>query len=336
LFDDTTEGIPMNRRFASDLAAAMTYKLDAELAAGLSYIADLDFNDIPAARVLEAEIMAQTPPPDCTGVTVRDIDIPVDEGGTTILLRLTTPTGADRPLPVIYNLHGGGFCCGNVQAEHGRDVELAREVGAIVATVGYRLAPEYPYPTALEDCYAGLAWISRHANEIDADASRVAVHGRSAGGGLAAALTLLARDRGGPAICYQYLSVPELDDRLDTPSMKRFLDTPRWSRPKAILSWQYYLGDLARPGSADVPSYAAPARETNFADLPPTYLSVMQFDPLRDEGIDYARKLLEADVVVELHSYPATFHASYIITAAEVSQRELAEEVAVLSRALHG
>jgi acetyl esterase/lipase len=118
--------------------------------------------------------------------------------------------------------------------------------------------------------------------------------------------------------------------------MKRFLDTPRWNRPKAILSWKYYLGDFAAPGSDDVPTYAAPARETNFAGLPPAYISVMQFDPLRDEGISYAQRLLDADVVVELHLYPATFHASYIIAAAEVSQRELTEEVAVLSRALHG
>ncbi|WP_236790841.1 alpha/beta hydrolase [Amycolatopsis sp. GM8] len=326
----------MNRRFDGDLAAAMSYKLDAELAAGLSYIAELDFNDIPAARIMEAKIMAVMPPVDTTGVSVRDVEIPVDNGGSTMKLRLTTPIDAHWPMPVIYNLHGGGFCCGNIDAEHGRDVELAKEVGAIVATAAYRLAPENPYPTSLEDCYAGLCWLAEHAGEIGADADRVALHGRSAGGGLAAALTLLARDRGGPGICYQFLSVPELDDRLDTPSMRRFVDTPRWNRTKAILSWKYYLGDLAEPGSADVPAYAAPARETNFAGLPPAYISVMQFDPLRDEGIRYAQKLLEADVVVELHLYPATFHASSIIAAAEVSQRELAEEVAVLSRALNG
>ncbi|WP_344418397.1 alpha/beta hydrolase [Pseudonocardia ailaonensis] len=326
----------MNRRFDGHLAAAMNYGLDAELAAGLSYIADLDFNDITAARVLEAEIMAMAPPVDTTGVDVRDLRIPLDNGAGTIGLRLTTPTAVERPMPVILNLHGGGFCCGNVDAEHGRDVELAKEVGAIVATVAYRLAPEHPYPVALGDCYTALCWIAENADEIGADTDRVAVHGRSAGGGLAAALTLLTRDRGGPRICYQFLAVPELDDRLDTPSMRRFTDTPRWNRPKAILSWKYYLADCGTPGSADIPAYAAPARETNFAGLPPTYISVMQFDPLRDEGVEYAQKLLAADVVVELHLYPATFHASHIITAAEVSQRELAEEVAVLSRALNG
>ncbi|MDV3128444.1 alpha/beta hydrolase [Mycobacterium sp. 21AC1] len=326
----------MTSRFDGDLAAALAYKLDAELAAGLSYIADLDFNDIPAARVLEAEIMALTPAVDTTGASVRNVDIPVDGGRNTVTLRLTTPIDADRPMPVIYNVHGGGFCCGTVEAEHARDVELANEVGAIVATIAYRLAPEHPYPTGLEDCYAGLVWVARHADEIDADVDRIAVRGRSAGGGLAAALTLLTRDRGGPKICYQFLCVPELDDRLDTPSMKRFVDTPRWNLPKAVLSWKYYLGDLAEPGSADVPIYAAPARETNFAGLPPAYISVMQFDPLRDEGIRYAQALLDADVIVELHLYPATFHASHIITAAEVSQRELAEEAAVLFRALHG
>ena len=151
-------------------------------------------------------------------------------------------------------------------------------------------------------------WLHDQADALGVDPTRVAVNGGSAGGGLAAGLALLARDRGGPAICFQYLGIPELDDRLDTPSMQQFHDTPMWSRPQAEQSWEWYLGDAH--GTDDVSPYAAPARATDLAGLPPAYMSTMEFDPLRDEGIIYALKLLAAGVSVELHSFPGTFHGS--------------------------
>ena len=132
---------------------------------------------------------------------------------------------------------------------------------------------------------------------------RIAVNGGSAGGGLAAGLALLSRDRGAPALCFQYLGIPELDDRLETPSMRQFHDTPMWSRPAAEKSWEWYLGDAH--GRDDVSPYAAPARATDLAGLPPAYVSTMEFDPLRDEGILYALNLMAAGVSVELHSFPA-------------------------------
>ena len=143
---------------------------------------------------------------------------------------------------------------------------------------------------------------------------------------------MLARDRGGPAICFQYLGIPELDDRLETPSMQQFHDTPMWSRPQAELSWAWYLGDAH--GRDDVSPYAAPARATDVAGLPPAYISTMEFDPLRDEGINYALKLLAAGVSVELHSFPGTFHGSGIATGAAVTRREGVERFTVLRRAL--
>ena len=109
---------------------------------------------------------------------------------------------------------------------------------------------------------------------------------------MSAGLALLARDRGGPAICFQYLGIPELDDRLETPSMQAFVDTPMWSRPAAEKSWEWYLGDLWR--TDDVPAYASPARAENLSGLPPAYVSVMEFDPLRDEGLDYAVRMIRA------------------------------------------
>jgi acetyl esterase len=157
-----------------------------------------------------------------------------------------------------------------------------------VLSVDYRLAPKHPYPAAVEDCYAALAWLAGAATELGVDPDRIAVYGDSAGGGLAAAVALLARDRGGPRLAMQFLGIPELDDRLETPSMTAYVDTPVWNRPRAEVSWAYYLGDAIKPGSRDVPAYAAPARATDLTGLPPAFITVCQFDPLRDEGIAYA------------------------------------------------
>ncbi|WP_406817684.1 alpha/beta hydrolase fold domain-containing protein [Mycobacterium sp. M23085] len=150
---------------------------------------------------------------------------------------------------------------------------------------------------------------------------------------MCAALALLARDRGGPHIAFQFLSVPELDDRLTSTSMKEYIDTPLWNRPRAVVSWDCYLGP-GRAGTDDVSIYAAPARTTDLTGLPPAYVSVMHFDPLRDEGIAYALGLVAAQVNVELHLFPRTFHGSVLIQHAVISQREQAETIAVLKQAL--
>jgi acetyl esterase/lipase len=202
-----------------------------------------------------------------------------------------------------------------------------------VVSVDYRLAPEDPYPAGLEDCYAGLVWFAEHAEEYGVDPDRIAIHGISAGGGLCAGLALLARDRGGPAIAFQYLGVPEVDDRLGTASMSAYIDTPLWNQPNAVLSWAAYLG-AGVPGTADVPVYAAPARASDLSGLPAAYVSAMEFDPLRDEGIAYALALQAAGVQVELHMFPGTFHGSSLVEHAVISQLERSEEITVLRRGL--
>jgi acetyl esterase/lipase len=233
----------------------------------------------------------------------------------------------------IYDVHGGGFLLGSIDMFDAHNLRLARELGVVVVTVDYRLAPEHPYPAPLEDCYAGLVWTAKNADALGIDPSRIAIHGESAGGGLCAGLALLARDRGGPSIAFQYLGVPELDDRLDTPSMQAFTDTPIWNRPNAVVSWDAYLG-AGKRGTPDVPIYAAPARATDLTDLPPAYVSVMEFDPLRDEGIAYAQGLMHAGVSVELHAFPGTFHGSAMVEQAAVSRREADEALVVLRRGL--
>jgi len=202
---------------------------------------------------------------------------------------------------------------------------LTSLVQCVVVNVDYRLAPEHPYPAGLEDCYTGLTYL---AGLDGVDPTRLAVHGQSAGGGLAAATALLARDRGGPSLCFQALGIPELDDRLETPSMTAFTDTPMWARPQAEKSWEYYLG------GQEADQYAAPARAEDLSGLPPTYLATCELDPLRDEGLTYAMRLLAAGVPVELHNYAGAFHGAMLVQGAAVVKRMQADLVGALNRAL--
>jgi acetyl esterase/lipase len=277
-------------------------------------------------------MIAAFPPPDTTGVQIEDRQIPGHDDDPAVPIRIYRPQTPSAPAAV-YSVHGGGFIAGDLETEHAFNIDIARELGVVVVSVDYRLAPETPFPGGLEDVYAGLVWTAAHAVELGIDPRRIAIQGTSAGGGLGAALALLARDRGGPHIAFQFLSVPELDDRLSTQSMTEFTDTPLWSRPRAVVSWDCYLGS-GRAGAADVPVYAAPARATDLAGLPPAYVSVMQFDPLRDEGVAYALAMLAAGVSVELHLFPGTFHGSMMIQHAVISKREHAEKLAVLRQAL--
>jgi len=268
---------------------------------------------------------------DTSGLDIDDRTIPGPPDAPDVTVRVYRPHGIAPPVPAVLKIHGGGFTTGSIETEHGMDVELCRELGIVVVSVEYRLAPEHPFPAGLDDCYAALVWLHGTAERLGVDPARIALKGGSAGGGLAAAVALLARDRGGPPICFQYLSAPELDDRLETESMRQFVDTPVWNRPSAERSWAWYLGDVLRD---EVSEYAAPARATSLAGLPPAYISTMQYDPMRDEGILYAVRLLQAGVSVELHSWPGTFHGSQVVSDAAVTQRENTEMMAVLRRAL--
>jgi len=310
----------------------MTYAFDPEIAPVVPLLPTLDGSDPVAARASLSQMIAQLPAPDTTGVQFEDRRIPGAPGDPEVAIRVYRPEERSAPAAV-YSVHGGGFISGDLDTEHALNIRLARELGVVVVAVDYRLAPETRFPGPLEDVYAGLVWTAEHADELGIDPGRIAIHGASAGGGLCAALALLARDRQGPHIAFQFLSVPELDDRLATVSMTAFTDTPLWNRPNAVASWDHYLG-AGRAGTGDVSMYAAPARATDLAGLPPAYVSVMHFDPLRDEGIAYALGMLTAGVTVELHLFPGTFHGSALIQNAAISQREQAEVVAVLRQAL--
>ncbi|WP_210592984.1 alpha/beta hydrolase [Streptomyces sp. GESEQ-35] len=312
----------------------MTYAFDPELVPWIEMLPQTPLTDIELVRQSESDLIADVPvyePP--IPLDVRDLEVPGPQSDPQVPVRVYKPADADGTLPGLLYLHGGGFVLGSVAMFDSHAARIAAEVGAVVVSVEYRLAPEHPFPAGFEDCYAALLWTAAHAAELGIDPERLGVGGESAGGGLAAAIALVARDRGGPALCFQLLGIPELDDRLDTVSMRAFTDTPLWNRPDAELSWDYYLGVGVR-GTEGVSPYAAPARAEDLSGLPRAYVTTCEFDPLRDEGLTYAQRLLQAGVPTELHHYPGTFHGSALIEDAAVTQRMIADQLGALRRGL--
>lgn len=242
--------------------------------------------------------------PPIPGLAVTDHLIPGIDDDVKVRVRVYRPGGSASPLPLVVYMHGGGFVLGSLDMVHGGVAALALGVGAVVVSVGYRLAPEHPFPAGLDDCYSALVWAAAHAQELGADAARLGLAGVSAGATLALGLALRARDSGGPPLRFQSVVMPTTDDRLEAPSMRDAVDTPVWNRSLAAQSWRLYLGD----GVAEASPYAAPARAADLAGLPPTYFVVGGLDPLRDEGILFALRLMQAGVPVELHAYAGAAH----------------------------
>lgn len=320
---DTPEEIDLDRRVDPGFAAALA----ARPTRGIERL-----EQIPRAREVMA---AQRPPAEVPdSVTVVDHHAATADGHD-LLIRLYRP--ADVPtttrLPVLYWIHGGGLIVGSVDMDDERNGTLVTELGIAVASVEYRLAPEHPYPTPIEDCYAGLCWTVDRADELGLDPDRLAIGGASAGGGLAAALALVAADREGPAIAFQLLRYPMLDDRNATPSSHAVTDPRTWNRTANHLGWTAYLGPAA--GSPDVPDHAAPARRTDHAGLPPAVITVGDLDLFLDEDVAYATALGRAGVAAELHVYPGAYHGAINDNPeADLTRRWYRDETAALARAL--
>jgi acetyl esterase/lipase len=222
-----------------------------------------------------------------------------------VRMTVLRPRDAAGDLPVLYWMHGGGMVIGNRYMDDARLGAWCRLLSCVCVSVEYRLAPEAPYPLPLDDCDEGLRYVVDHTGDLGIDPRRIGVGGRSAGGGLAAALALRWRDRTDNPLAFQYLEYPMLDDRMDTPSSK--LDgLPLWSRESNGFGWRAYLGD--RSGTDQVPQDAAPSRAIELAGLPPTFITVGTADCLRDEAIDFAARLCRADVLTELHVYAGAVH----------------------------
>ncbi|MEV6481203.1 alpha/beta hydrolase [Streptomyces sp. NPDC051576] len=312
----------------------MTYRYDADLVAAAGNFGVFDLTDPRKTRASLIAASVGKPAPDTTGVEVTDLEVPGPQDNPGVPVRVYRPADMAEDLPAVLNIHGGGFVIGRIEVDDHTCLDIARRVNAVVVSVGYRLAPEHPYPAGLEDCYAALEWLAANAGELRVDAARIAVHGISAGGGLSAGVALLARDRSGPELAFQYLDLPELDDRRDTLSMARFTDTPGWNTPNAEISWRHYLGE--RAGGDDVPVYAAPGRAKDLSGLPPAYVTALEYDPCRDEAVAYAENLFAAGVPVETHVFSGAYHLAYLMPTAKVSLRRAEERITVLRAALRG
>ena len=223
---------------------------------------------------------------------------------------------------------------GSVERDDLLAAHLAKVAQCVVVSVEYRLAPEHPFPAPVEDCYAALKWLATHTGELGVAPSRIAIGGASAGGGLAAGLALLTRDRAEVELAFQLLIYPMIDDRNVAPASGTLPDTFVWTRENNLMGWRAYLG--REPGGADVSPYAAAARADDLAGLPPAYIPVGDLDLFLDENIEYAQRLLAAGVPTELHIYPGGYHGfNGFAPDADIAQRFNNERDEALRRILH-
>lgn len=288
-----------------------------ELAPFLDFLPDLDFSQgIDAFRAPFADRPRAPLPAGLEVVAREERFIPGAAGAPEVRVLLYRPPEASTvPRPAVLHMHGGGFVLGDPEINDVSNRALALEHGCIVVSVDYRLAPETRFPGALEDCYAVLVWMHDHAADLGLDVSRIATSGESAGGGHAAALALYARDRGGPAIRFQLLDAPMLDDRTCAatephPHCGQFV----WSPDKNRFGWRALLG--VEPGGPEVSENAAPARARDLTGLPSTFISVGALDLFLEENLEFTRRLARAGVAVELHVTPGAYHGSGVAQTA--------------------
>ena len=271
---------------------------------------------------------AELPPID--NIVIEDRNIAAPDALLELVVRIYKPTGVSGGLPGIFFIHGGGMIMGSIETENHKAAMLCETIQSIVVSVEYRLAPENPHPAQVQDCYEALVWMSKNAAELGFDADRLAIVGGSAGGGLAIATALMARDQEFPKLSFQMANYPMIDDRNETPSSKEITDVGIWDRKANIEAWDWYLGGK----NAD--EYAAPARAKDLSGLPPTFIDVGELDLFRDEDIEFAKRLLQAGVTTELHVYPGAYHASESFAPeAELSKQIWTKRIEALKRALN-
>jgi acetyl esterase/lipase len=277
----------------------------------------LDAFDLPVvdAEGVAAMRSASFVSPDLSDAVTRTDD--VVPGNPPIPVRVHRPKDAEGLLPAILTIHGGGYVIGSYDMDSPLLDRWCPNLGVVGVSVEYRLAPETSFPGPIEDCYAALRWTYDHAHKLGIDKERIGLYGLSAGGGLAAALALLARDRGEVPLAFVLLDCPMLDDRQRTPSMNAE-GLYVWSAGSNEFGWRSYLGDLY--GSDEIPPYAAAARENDLSGLPPTCVVVGSIDGFRDEDIDYAQRLNQAGVSCELHVIAGLPHAYLLVPGAAAVQ----------------
>jgi acetyl esterase/lipase len=313
-------------------------RVDPELVPALELLPDADLNQetLPIIREfmekMTAEINSQLPVVE--GITQEDRLIPGPEGAPDVRIRIYKSTEQTEKLPAFFWIHGGGYVMGDIDRDdYGIKLRM-KEADCITVSVDYRRAPETPFPGPVEDCYAALKWCFDHADEIGVDSSRIAIGGASAGGGLAAALALLVRDRAEMGVVFQMLIYPMIDDTNVVPANETLPDTHIWSRANNLFGWTSYLGKT--PGGDGVSPYAAAFRASDLTGLPPALIVVGDLDLFVSEDIEYARRLIQAGIPTELHVYTGAYHGfNGIAPEAAVSQRCNATCTKALKKALH-
>lgn len=304
--------------------------MDAELAAALIMFDSGDPHDLAGERLRLQKLHLSNRPIIPDSIRVRDIQTSTPDGPP-VRLRIYEPRATKTSHPALLWLHGGAFTYGFPEIDDDLCGRLAADSGFLIASPEYRLSPEYPFPAGFDDAYNSLLWMEKNADVLGINRQYLAVGGASAGGALAAGVCQRARDENGPKIRQQILACPVIDDRLMTKSMSEFQDAPIFNPREAKIMWDRYLGK----SRSNPPPYAAPGRHADLAQLPPAYVLTADFDPLRDEGIDYALRLLSSGNSVELHHLPGTFHSfDSIVPTAGISQRVYKDYLAALLRGM--
>ena len=290
----------------------------------LAQIRSIDFRRMPVPEL----------PPRQASVHREERFIPAPAGAPDIRILIYRPPNAPQSAyPAFLHIHGGGYFTGAPEINEVYNRSFSSEQSCVVVSVDYRLAPETRYPGSLEDCYAALEWLYRHADELSVDRTRIAIGGESSGGGHAAALTILARDRGEIPVCFQLLDSPMLDDRTGSaadphPYCGKFVWTPESNR----FGWRALLG--VEPGGPDVPVGAVPARTLDLRGLPSTCITIGALDLFLEETLEYTRRLNRAGVATELHVIPGAYHGFPMAgTAAPQVQQWLRLRSEALARA---
>jgi acetyl esterase len=242
------------------------------------------------------------------------------EDATTLSLKSFRPLAGSTEKPVLLWIHGGGYVMGSTGDTDQTLAHVALETDCVVFSVDYRLAPEHPYPAALDDCCTSLSWLQENAVQLELDPARIAIGGASAGAGFAAALALKARDEDTQPVLFQLFIYPMLDHRHRTPSSHAIEDPNLWNEQTNRLAWEFYLGTPA--GHDEIPAYASVSLATDLANLPPAFVCVGDLDIFLDEDIDYAQRLRQASVPTEFHVYEGAIHGFDMLAPdAAITQR---------------
>jgi acetyl esterase len=311
---------------------------DPELAAMQVMIPAMDIADVAGARQIEQDLTREMHAARTSLgsglVDVDDLSCSRPDGSALALRRYVPARPRQRRVsrPALLFIHGGSFVTGGLHSEDERCAAYAAAVECAVFAVDYRLAPEHPFPAALEDCWRALTWIAERSAELSLDPRQLSVGGLSAGGALAAGLAQRVRDCGGPPLVLQLLLFPALDATADSVSNRLFTDTPVLVSRTVEVMWRMYLGPEWRRGAAP-PRYASPAHASDLHGLPTAYISAAEFDPLRDEAVSYAQRLLDRGVSVDLRLYARAFHSFDSFTAARLASQARQDQIDALKAA---